>query len=843
VDVGAIPENRSDKSGYGIKEPKNLSPRIAWLRDFYFRGVERQWNNEFTAWTTGTPWDFQYEELSFYIVPETYAFLQTFRSSFRQVARPVRLDPEFWGWSLPERKAWFMKEVMVNYVPQEILPGDLIAGARFNVQTSTCLTKTEARQYNRMVYAKNGTRAAMKWFHDHGYGNAGPTSGHLIPDYAQVIDEGWRSIHGDLKRRYESLPARERGSRRGAQLRAMMTAATVVRDLAYKYGRACEDLAAREQDETRKRELLQMAEQLRWVPWEPARTFWEGIQALWLTHMLIMSDENYPGPGVSFGRIDQYLYPLWEKSLAKGMEREFGKEILKCFWIHANTAYDAMIRTGGHQGITAGYGQLLTLSGMGSGGRDMTNDLTYAMLEVIDEMTPILEPKPNVRLHRNTPDALLKKVVEMIASSQGAPFLLNFDERSIAGMMRQAEKSGVKDLINADNVYDYAPVGCLENTMVGNDRSGTVDNNLNLLKAVELALTGGYDLILFSDPMTGKVDGRKRWGPDTGNPELFDTWEEFWNAYVAQTKFIIKQTVELYERSEEVRARFSPTPYLSCLVRGCAERGLDVTEGGAELSYTTIEAVTYATTVDSLLAVKYLVFDEKVCTMKELVDALRDNWQGHEALQARALYKAPKYGRDDDDADEMGRRVMDLWTEQTWQYKTRCTGRQFRPGMLSWNYWISDGFILPASPDGRPKGKFLSNALCPSNGADTNGPTANVNSVGVVLGGKAWNGDGDWEEFYNLLPNGGSHTMTFNPSMIRDPEHKGKFKAFLRGYVENGGTALQINMIDADMLRDAQKHPENYRHLLVRVTGYNAYFTTIGRELQDEIIARESHSL
>ncbi len=164
--------------------------------------------------------------------------------------------------------------------------------------------------------------------------------------------------------------------------------------------------------------------------------------------------------------------------------------------------------------------------------------------------------------------------------------------------------------------------------------------------------------------------------------------------------------------------------------------------------------------------------------------------------------------------------------------------------MLSWNYWVADGFILPASPDGRPKGKFLSNALCPSNGADINGPTANVNSVGKVLGGKRRERPtGDWKDYVNLLPNGGSHTMTFNPSLLRDPEHREKFKAFLRGYVENGGTALQINMLDADMLRDAQRHPENYRHLLVRVTGYNAYFTSIGRELQDEIIARESHRM
>ena len=836
---------------YIIKQPQNLSPRIQWLRDYYFQGVRRKWNNEFTSWTTGTPWDFQYQELSFYIVPETYAFFQTFRSAFSQTAKKVALDPNFWTWSLPERKAWFNREVMVRYLPREVLPGDLIAGARFIVMTSTCLTESEAREYNRRIYGKDGTRAAIKWFHDHGYGNAGATGGHLIPDYARVIQQGWKSIHADLTQRYDALSENDKQGKKGAQpcaaqlraaqLRAMLTASTLPRDLAAEYSHACRELTDKESDEAHKGELLQMARNLERVPWEGAQTFWEAVQSLWLTHMLVMADENYPGPGTSFGRIDQYLYPLWKKSLDEGMSREFGQEILKCFWIHTNTAYDAMIRTGGNQGITAGYGQLITLSGLGAGGRDMTNDLTYAMLEVIDEMSPILEPKPNVRLHRRTPDALMDKVVDMIASSQGAPFLLNFDERSMAGMLRQAERSGVQHLINESNVHEYAPVGCLENTMVGNDRSGTVDVNLNLLKAVELALTGGYDLIPFTDSMTGKTEPRKRWGPDTGDPEFFETFEEFWNAYAAQTRYIIHKSAELYERTEETRAKLSPTPYLSCLVKGCADKGLDINEGGAELGYVTIEAVTFATTVDSLLAIKYLVYDKKACAMAELVQALKDNWVGHEVLQAKALNKAPKYGRDDDEADALARRVMELWTEETWKYKTRSTGRQYRPGMLSWNYWISDGFILPASPDGRPKGKFLSNAICPSNGADINGPTANVNSVGKVMGGKS--PQGDWHEFVNLLPNGASHTMTFNPSLLRDREHKDKFKAFLRSYVENGGSALQINMIDADMLRDAQKHPENYRHLLVRVTGYNAYFTSIGKELQDEIIARESHTM
>jgi formate C-acetyltransferase len=831
------------KTKFAIKSPENLSPRIQWLRDYYFSGIKRRWNNEATAWTTGTPWDFQYEEFNFYIVPETYAFFPTFRAAFKQSARPVNLHPDFWKWSIAERKAWFLKQVMVNHLPQEILPGDLIAGARFNIQSSTCLDEAQAKTYLETIEGKNGIRQAVLDFHNHGYGNAGCTSGHLIPDYARVIREGFSGIHQELQQFYNALGKTEKSGPKGAQIRAMMTAATTPRDLAEKYQKLCQSLASTETDLVRKMELSRMAENLARVPWEPPNNFWEAVQALWLTHMLVIADENYPGPGTSFGRIDQYLYPLWQKSMDAGMDREFGKEILKCFWIHANTAYDFMIRTGGNQGITAGYGQLLTLGGLGPDGQDMTNDLTFAMLEVIDEMSPILEPKPNVRLHRRSPEALMDKVVDMVADSQGAPFLLNFDERSMAGMLLQAKTAGVEDLINPKNVHDYAPVGCLENTMCGNDRSGTVDNNLNLYKAVELTLTGGYDMHPYIDPMTGKTDSLVRVGPDTGDPTEFETFAEFWAAYVEQTHFIIKHIVDLYDRSETLRATYSPTPYLSTLVRGCAESGKDVTQGGPQLRFVTIEAVTYATTVDSLLAIKHLVYDKKICSMAELIQALRDNWEGHEVLQAIAKNKAPKYGQDDNEADAMALKVMETWTEITWHYKTSVTDRQFRPGMLSWNYWIADADILPASPDGRKKGQFLSNAICPVNGADIHGPTANANSVGKVLGGKASNGKGDWEGYINLLPNGASHTITFSPSLLRDPAHKAKFKGFLRGYAENGGTALQINILDAKMLQDAQKHPEDYKHLLVRVTGYNAYFTSIGKELQDEIIARESHRM
>ncbi|MCF8053632.1 MAG: hypothetical protein K9K75_00165 [Deltaproteobacteria bacterium] len=821
------------------QQPAPFSPRITWLRDYYFQGASRRWNNEFTCWSTGAPWDVQFNEMTYYIVPETYPLLQALRGSFRQAARNVPLDEGFWQWSLPERRAWFVKEVMVNRVPQEILPGDLLAGARFNLQTSLCLTATEQKEFDELLLGKRGARRLVKWFHDHGYGNAGATSGHIIPDHQRVLTLGWRGIHEEIAQRYNELTVFEKEGERGAQLRAMLIAASLPRELAFRYATLCEELAAGE-DWPRQTELLTMANNLRRIADEPPRDFWEALQALWLNHMLVMSDENYPGPGVSFGRIDQYLLPYWRASINAGMEREFGKEILRCFWMHCNTAYDAMIRNG-NQGITAGFGQLLTLSGLGRDGRDATNELTYVFLEVIAEMYPILEPKPNVRIHRNSPAELMDKIVEMTLAAQGAPFILNFDERSLAGMLLQAQKAQLEKLITEESVYDYAPVGCLENTMVGNDRSGTVDNNINLYKAVELALTGGYDLHPFTDPITGKTEKVRRDGPATGAAESFTTFEDFFRAYEQQTAYIISKCVEVQNASESLRARFFPTPYLSCLIRGCATKALDVTRGGAEINFTTMEAVTYATTVDSLLAIRYLVFVKKLCSLPALVLALRANWCGYEKLRAQAVNKAPKYGRDDDGADALAKRVMEVWCAETWKHQTTPTKRQFRPGMLSWNYWAGDGFVLPASPDGRARGQFLSNAICPVNGADLNGPTANANSVGKVLGGKTTNGVANFAGFVNCLPNGASHTMTFNPSLLGQQGHKEKFKAFLRGYAENGGSALQINILDPAMLKEAQKHPEDYRHLLVRITGYNAYFVTVGKELQDEVIQRLSH--
>ncbi len=474
---------------------------------------------------------------------------------------------------------------------------------------------------------------------------------------------------------------------------------------------------------------------------------------------------------------------------------------------------------------------------MGPNGEDLTNELTYSILETFDHWAPILEPKPNIRLHRGSPERLLDVIVDMITCAQGAPFILNFDERSIAGL--------VKEGIPEEKAWDYGCVGCLENTMCGNDRSGTVNCNPNLAKTIELTLWNGKSQPefekIFGDGTFKQYPARKQIGPKTGVPEEFETWEQFYGAWKTQMEFLIKYTVDIYNITEQFRAKYLPTPYLSLLVRDCIEKGVDIRRGPPEIAFITIEGVGFATLVDSLLAIKHLVYDEKKYTIAEIKDALRHNFEGkkeYQIMQAMMKNRAPKYGNNIEQADALAQEIMEFWSEETFKYKTP-TNYQFRPGMLSWNYWAGeDAAFTPATPDGRLAGTFLSNAICPTNGADLHGPTAVTNSVGISLGGKDENGN-----YINFLPNGASHTITFNPSLLRDEEHQDKFKAYLRGYIENGGTALQINILDAEMLKDAQKNPQDYENLLVRVTGYNAFFNAIGKELQDEIIARESHKI
>ncbi len=781
-----------------------LSPRVQRLREEYFSFNEREYfRNEVMPFTTGTPWDEVWLPVLWGVVPEIYAFMDAFAAGLKVLGRPVDLEEGFWEESLTMRRALFFAQVVRKHLPVRILEGELIVGGQFNAALSCCLNKREARGLRKGLKA---WRRLADGINSTGMGNAGAVPGHLIPDYPRVIRKG---LSG-LVREFEEMMDTARDAEHRDFLRALVVCCEAARDLALRYADEAARLAAAETDRLRAEELTEIARICRKVPWAPAETFYEAVQSQWFTHMLVMTCEGYPGPGLSPGRVDQYLYPYYRADLEEGrLTRENAREILDCFFIKHNYAYDYQARIGENQGITAAFGQLITLGGIDADGEDASNDLTWLFLDVIEEMN-LLEPKPNIRLHRKTPDDLLRRVAGMVAEAQGSPFLLNFDEASMAGLAWQG--------LPADRLWDYAPVGCLENTLQGDDRSGTVDVNVNLAKAVEMTLFRGRDL----------ASGR-RIGPDTGDPRSFGTWGEFRRAFERQLKALLDRVLEVSDFSDSLRARYQPTPYLSALVGGCAESGHDVTNGGARYNFITVEGIALGTAADSLAAVKRMVYEEGRVKMADLVDALADDYQGHEALRQTMLNRAPKYGNDDDYADEVARWLSRTWTRMFWGRVAPDTRRKYRAGYLSWNYWIAYAPSTAATPDGRRRGTHLSNGVGPVDGSDRKGPTAAALSVGK-LG-------------LETAPNGDSHTISLSPSLLRDAEHVEKLMAYLRAYGEKGGTALQINVINPDTLKAAQADPESYRNLMVRVTGYNAYFVMLGKAMQDEIIARESHRL
>jgi trans-4-hydroxy-L-proline dehydratase len=781
-----------------------LTPRVRRLREEYFSIAERPYfRNEVMPFTTGTDWDVVWSPVNWGIIPEMVPFMGAFGESLRVMAREVELPQGFWDEPLVVRRALFFGEVCRKSLPVKILEGELIVGGQFNTALSKCHNRKENKRWSKDVdgWWKRGSE-----INELGIGNAGAVPGHIIPDYPRVLREGFAGIYAEL----EALEKETDDPERKDFLRALKICCGAVRDIAARYAEEAERLASEEKDGKRAAELGEIARICRKVPWEPAETFQEALQSLWFTHMLIMAAESYPGAGLSHGRFDQYMFPYLQADLESGrLDEARAKEILECYWIKHNYAYDFQCRVMTNQGINSGFGQLMTMGGIDADGNDASNRLTWLILDVIEEMN-MLEPKPNIRLHSGTPEPLLRRVAEMLSRTQGSPFLMNFDENSMRGLAWQG--------LPEERLWDYAPVGCLENTLQGDDRSGTVDVNVNLAKAVEMVFNRGRD-----------AASGKRIGPDTGKPEGFGSWERFKEAFDMQLKALMDHMLSISDEADRIRAEFEPTPYLSTLVGGCAEKGRDVTRGGARHGYITVEGVSFATAADSLAAVKKLVYEEGRVKMEELVKALHEDYEGFEPLRQTMVNKAPKYGNDDDYADEVARYLSQAWTRMVTAHVSPATGRRYRAGYLSWNYWIAFAPFTAATPDGRKRGTFLSNAIGPVNGADRNGPTAELLSVGKMG--------------LETAPNGTSHTMSFSPSLLRDAEHVSKLMAFLRAYGEKGGTALQINVLDPETLREAQHRPDEYGNLMVRVTGYNAYFVMLGKEMQNEIIARESHEL
>ena len=562
----------------------SLSDRVKRLRDEYFSFDTRSFRNEVMPFSTGTAWDTVFMASRWTIVPEVLAFVPAYADSLLAAATVVPLPVDFWRNPLPIRVATFFREVLARHLPVHILEGELIVGGQFNASLSLCLTRGEARRFNREL---ESFRRGVVHASELGIGNCGAVPGHLIPDYPKVLRRGFERILAEIGAEL----AREGHPGKRQTLESFAIACRGVLALADRYADEAERLAVTATP-ARAEELREIARMCRIVPRHPASTFHEALQSLWFTHMLVQTCESYPGAGTSFGRFDQYLFPYYDADMASGrISREWARELLRCFWIKPNYAYDYQGRVGRNQGITSSFGQLVTLSGCGPHGEDLTNDLTYLCLDVIEEMN-LLEPKPNVRIHNGTPDALLTRVCQLVARAQGSPFLLNFDETAMRGLRWEG--------LPEEDLWDYAPVGCLENTRQGDDRSGTVDVNFNLAKPVELVMFQGRD------QRTGE-----QVGPRTPEPRAMRSWDEFKRAFRKQVSFCLQHLIRLTNLADASRAQYAPTPYLSALVGGCIEHRKDITAGGARYNFITIEGVALATAADSLSAVKRLVFEEK----------------------------------------------------------------------------------------------------------------------------------------------------------------------------------------------------------------------------------------
>jgi formate C-acetyltransferase len=776
-----------------------LSPRIKRLREEYFDLDGRSFRNEVLPYTTGTSHDAVYRRHEDYIVPEAVPFMRASEDSLLALAERVEPPEGFWDEPIIVRRALFFAQVL-RQIPVDILEGELIVGAQFNAALSNCLNEEETAEY-REIEDREGERISRLGLH--GVSNCGPVPSHIIQDFPRVLAVGFKGIKEDAEQRLAS----ETNEGRRAFYRAAVVCCDAVREFTSRYAEEAKRLAETEKDYDRRRELLDIAENCDRAPYHPPEGFHDALQAVWFTHMIDMIAESYPGAGLSYGRFDQYMYPYYQRDVESGkISCEWAKEILESFWVKHNYAYDRYY-VGGKHGINSGFGQLLTLGGCDADGEDVTNDLTYLLLDVIEEMN-MLEPKRSIRIHAKTPDKLMRRLCDMIAEAQGSPFLLNFDEISVEAL----EKEGV----SRDEAMNYGIVGCLENTSHGNDLSGTVDVNVNLAKAVELALNDGVCM----------VKG-ERIGPQTGDPTGFKDYAEFLDAVKIQLNDILMQTMDIYSAFDGLRAKFVPVPYLSTHIGGCMENGRDVRRGGAKYNFITIEGCSISTLTDSVAAVKKLVFDEGKVSMADLVEALKGDFEGKEQLRQMLINRAPKIGNDDDYVDSIGRELSRFWATEVNKHVSPSTGRRYTAGYLSWNYFIAFAEHTAATPDGRKKGEHLSNAVAPVQGRDMLGPTAAMKSV---------TGYG-----FDVVPRGASYTITLNPSVLDGEGGRERLAALLRAYGELGGTSMQINMIDRETLVAAQAEPEKYQNLMVRVTGYNAYFATIGKAMQDEIIARTAH--
>jgi formate C-acetyltransferase len=585
------------------------------------------------------------------------------------------------------------------------------------------------------------------------------------------------------------------------ELRAMMIAADAVIRFAERHAERAEQLASREPDPKRRAELEKIANNCRHVPANAPRDFWEALQAYWFVHLGVVTELN-TWDSFCPGRLDQHLNPFYQAGLAEGtLTREQAQELLQCFWVKFNNQ-PAPPKVGVTAAESGTYTDFCNINngGLKADGTDGVNDVTYLILDVIDEMR-LLQPSSNLQLSRKNPDRFLRRGLEIVRKGWGQPSIFNAD-MVVEELLRQGK--------SVEDARCGGTSGCVETGAFGKE-AYILTGYFNLPKVLEITLNNGYD------PRT-----KKRIGLETGDPRSFTSYGELFDAFSRQLKHFLDIKIRGNNVIERLYAKYMPAPFLSLLVEDCISKGRDYNDGGPRYNSTYIMGVAPGTCTDSLAALKYHVFDQQHLSMDELLQALATNFEGQEKTRLLLWNKTPNYGNDDDYADEILQSVVSKFHELI-EGRDNTRNGKYHVNYLSTTCHVYFGSVTGATPNGRKAWEPHSDGISPTQGADRFGPTAVIRSAA---------------KFDHAKTGGTLLNQKFTPSLVQGEKGIENLLHLVRSYFKMDGHHIQFNIVSADTLRAAQANPEQYRDLIVRVAGYSDYFCDLTKALQDEIIAR-----
>lgn len=589
------------------------------------------------------------------------------------------------------------------------------------------------------------------------------------------------------------------------ELRAMEICCDALISFAHRYSKKLFELASIEKDKQRKNELETLAGICERVPANAPCTFWEALQYYWFVHLGVITELN-TWDSFNPGRLDQHLYPFYKRDIESGLlTEESAKELLQSFWVKFNNqpAPPKIGVTAAESGTYTDF-CLINVGGVTPEGEDATNDLTYVILDVIEEMR-LLQPSSMVQVSKKNPDRLLKRAMKIVKTGFGQPSIFNTDA-IIQEMLRHG-----KSLIDA---RCGGASGCVETGAFGKE-AYILTGYFNLVKVLEITLNNGFD------PRTQKQIGIK-----SGDPNSFNTFDELINAYEQQLNHFINIKIKGNIIIERIYANYMPAPFMSILIDDCILKGKDYNAGGARYNTSYVQGVGLGTITDSLSSIKYNVFDKKNFAMDKLLDVLKNNFKDDKELQNKLLFETPKYGNDDDYTDDITKQIFEIYFNAV-DGRPNTKGGHFRINLLPTTSHVYFGSVTGATPDGRFANEPLSEGISPVQGADIHGPTSVIKSASKID---------------HLRTGGTLLNQKFTPQLLESDADIEKAVKLIRTYFKLDGHHIQFNVVTAEILREAQKHPEKHRDLIVRVAGYSDYFVDLSEVLQNEIIKRTEHS-